>query len=349
MRYLYILTIASSLVLITACNEKSVEENCSYYIQQQLDNKNFDGALTLLNSTPCQESYPDDEYKVDQALAQLGKSGYSFPTIVNSVLEGANNRDNSLIGELNSFAFFLEEIAKYKNNDSYEYLQLSENTFEEFLGDSCWNIINADPTPTQTGICLLQGAISLTKSALAIDFLSGGDIKGWIDKSNNTISLTTCALQYVDNGATACSQTISVSVLQTDVLFNNKVDSFESFKVTDTSTIPTRTEYFLKNTEDQFIFTNNYCETDFSSCDLTATNTNICFACPNENSETLSVNEFLLESLNEGINNIESLIVNTAKNPDDSDLLDSVTQFKHEIVNNKDIIEMSDLLDYLDK
>ncbi|MDA7745739.1 hypothetical protein N8878_00210 [Psychromonas sp.] len=330
MRPSILLTLITSLTLISGCQDTTKTDNCSYYVQQDLDNENFDTAISKLNTQACQDSYSNNEYLVDLATAYLGKSGYSIPDMINVLLENSDGDDG--------FDEFTTQIGAIKNDDSFYTLKTTLQYFDEFLGDSCVNI--DDKTTTETGICLIIGMVDITRAALAVDYLSDGE--EWENGDSEAMQRSTCALQYtvaytVDNSTApvfACDDSVSVDSSESVTFSNssgiNKI--YENLTVTS----PTGTEYFLQaitadtdtgtNTSN-IVFTQNYCTTDFTSCDDVSEST--CYVCPSENEDDLSVNEFVLDALNDGFSNIEQIFIEDGTN--DSDIQQAINDFKTEI------------------
>ena len=197
--FMLIGTALISLFLLSACDDQSEEANsCRYYVQQDLDNQNYDSAISRLNSGTCQNTYPDNEHYVDLAAAYLGKSGFTFPKILSAALED---------GDDDALSAFTKEISELKNDDSFEYLDLAEEAFINYLGNSCNNLNNK--TKSQEGVCLIQGVLSVTKTALALDFLAG-DLG---IEDSETLDLSACALSYsISGNDNSCPTGVKVKV-----------------------------------------------------------------------------------------------------------------------------------------
>ena len=350
MRYPLLCSMASSLVLLSACDDQSIQSNCSYYVQQDLDNSQYDDAIELLSSATCQNSYPENEYLVDLSTAYLGKSGYSLPTILSAAIDDTNSNSDS-------FSTFVAEISSLQNNNSLYSLQKSDDSLNEYLGQTCVSI--TDSTSSETGICLMQGIIDLTKTALAIDYLSG-NAEEWVSTNDTSImELSTCALQYAidyDSDPTitlpySCDIDVEVNSSESVTFSNETISkSYQHLKAINTNTM--NTDYYLQSTSlGSLVFTYDYCETDFTPCtDITEAS---CYACPSQDAEDLPINDFVLDSLNSGLSNIESLLSDTLNSNNDSEIQESIDEFILDIspdgcdTKSEECFNIDDVVDYL--
>lgn len=360
MRSLLALSVASSLTLLTGCGDESADSNCRFYIQQDLDNQNFDSAIARIESTSCQNTYLDDDYLIDLGYAFLGKSGYSQTKILAAALAEDDTSGTS------TFTTFTNEIAELKNDDSFEYLKKAEEGFEEYLGNKCTSI--SDKTPSEEGICLIQGIVDLTKAALAIDFLAG-DLGV---EDSETLDLSICALQYTLNypatlpydcgdAEVTVTEEVIFTIPNDDETAEIVTKTFENITITD----GTYTENFLQTIPDvgisSIVFTDGYCTTDFVDCgkgdDLVSDiDGAVCYVCPSQNAEDETVNDFVVDALNDGLDNVDDLIDGIVIG-DDTDLQESIEEFKEEIGNcdasganacTDDDFTLEDIIDYLD-
>lgn len=338
MRAPILLSVVSGLTLLSACDDQSAAEDCRYYVQQDLDNGEFDAAISKLSSTSCQAGYPDNEYLLDLGSAYLGSSGYTLTSILSSVLTEEGSSD--------AFAEFISDISEDKNSESYTNLEMAETTFESFLGSDCADI--TDKTSTETSICLVQGAIGLTKAALAVDYLTD-DIEQWVDGTDDTISFSGCALEYtVDGGGISpytCVSNGSLDVIVESVTFDNG-NTYNHLQVTDS----VDSEYYLQSTDSGgLVFSSSYCSTDFTVC--SDVNESSCYVCPSEDGNEESVNDFILTALNDGLDNIETIIEDVVDVEDNSEIQEAIDDFKAEIgtcdTSADECYTMDDIINYL--
>ncbi|TEW52994.1 hypothetical protein [Psychromonas algicola] len=345
--FILIFTAFTSLLLLSACEDQSEDaSSCRYYIQQDLDNEDYESAIERLNSTTCQDTYPDNEYLVDLASAQLGISGYTFPNILSAALDDSEDGSDAL-------SDFTSSIAELKNDNSIEYLDLATDNFTTYLGADCSELTNK--TSTEEGICLVQGVVSLTKTALALDFLSGtGDAS---IEDSETLDLSVCALQH-STGATVDAD----CTIETDsVTFANPEGTVtKSYTLLTIEDLDNNSEYFLEtaiaDTDTGFYsiaFTDGFCTNDFTETEevtedihnnpLGLAADQISYICPSEEDEDDSVNDLLVTAFNDAINNIDSLT-------DDDDLQEAIDDFTSEITatGTDGDYTLSDIIDYLD-
>ena len=346
----FILTIITSLFLLSACEEQSNEaSSCRYYIQQDLDNQDYDSALERLDSTTCQDTYPDEEYLVDRASAYLGKAGFTFVDILGAAIEEDNDGD--------ALSAFTSAIAELENDDSIEFLEKAEEDYTEYLNDTCNNI--SDKTTSQEGICLVQGVLSLSKTAIALDFLSGGEDL----EDSETLDFSACALYYSISGATdsVCTDfTVTSSPVTFTVPDTSSTKNYNNVTITETA-LTSNYEYFLQETDaDQIVFTDGFCTVDFTQTDsateyidsITPTS-ETSYVCPSENETDESVNDFVVTALNDAINNIESLTDTFGASDDEADdIQEAIDEFKEEISTGSSTTDVDftidDIINYLD-
>jgi len=326
--------IASSL-LISACDDQSTEaSSCRYYIQQDLDEQDYDSALSRLSDQTCQETYPDDEYLVDRASAYLGKAGFTFTDILGAALEGSENENE----DSDALTTFTSSIGDLTDDESIANLQLAQADYETYLGQSC-NDLGNNKTTTEDGICLVQGVLSLSQTAIALDFLAGDD--GELTGDNESIDLSACALTYsVTRSDTSCPSGTTV-VATTPVTFDYPGDitdqDYTQLEVSD----GVNTDYFLETTtgesSESIVFTDGYCTNDFSStvdtfADIPNDGTTY-YACPSQSGDDQSVNDFVVTALNDAINNIESLVDTLGASDEDvDDIQEAINDFKADII-----------------
>lgn len=335
MRTFLLISIASSLTILSGCDDQSADSNCRYYIQQDLDNQNFDSAITRLQSETCLDTYSDNEYLIDLASAYLGTSGYSLPNILSAALVDDD--------EVDAFESFTSEMSELKNDNSLEYLGKTQDSYTEYLGGYCIDII--DKTATQEGICLIKGVVDITKTALAIDYLTSTDA----ESDSDALDLSTCALEYTLNYTDSITLPYDCGDAQVDsseeLVFTIPNDDESEETVTKTyqhltvsNTDDSSTKNFLQSIPEtgtsSIVFTNGYCTTDYIDCgegdDLVdEIDGAACYICPSQSEDDETVNDLLVESLNNGLDNIDSLLDDIAE--DNNDLQESIDEFKDEI------------------
>jgi len=346
-----LLTMIASLLLVAACDDQSEEaSSCRYYIQQDLDNQDYDSALARLDDETCQNTYSDNEYLVDQGSAYLGKAGFTFTDILSAVIEEDSDGD--------ALSAFTSAIAELENDDSIENLELAEEAYNDYLGDSCNNI--SDKTTSQEGICLVQGVLSLSKTAIALDFLSGGEDL----ENSDTLDFSACALYYSISGSTTGSACTDFTITSSSVTFTipdtGATKDYNNVTVT-SNTLPNDYEYFLQSdTTNQIVFTNGFCTVDFTQTEFATDNidgitptSDTSYVCPSQDNVDESVNDFIVDALNDAINNIESLTESIGASDDEvNDIQEAIDEFKEEISPGSSATStdftIDDIISYLD-
>jgi len=325
----------ASLLLVAACDDQSEEaSSCRYYIQQDLDKQDYDSALARLTDETCQDTYPDNEYLVDQASAYLGKAGFTFTDILGAALEGSENEGE----DSDALTSFTSAIGNLTSDESIANLALAQNKYEAYLGQSC-NDLGSNKTTSEDGICLVQGVLSLSQTAIALDFLAGSN--GELTEDNEALDLSACALSYSVTGDDSnCPSGTSVTN-STPVTFSYSGDlpdqTYTQLEVVGGG----NTEYFLQTntseTIESIVFTDGYCTNDFSlsvdTFDDIPSDGTVYYACPSQSGTDQSVNDFVVTALNDAIKNIESLVDTFGASEEEAnDIQEAIDDFKADII-----------------
>lgn len=358
MKAIYLLPLLPSLLLLGGCDD-SDPEVCRYYVQQDLDTGNYSSAITRIEDEKCQDTYPGNEYLVDLGTAYLGKSGFTLPKIMGSMLEDENNANED------QFETFAEDMTTSFTDDTLNDLTHSRGAFTRYLGDrECKDIV--DPSSTQNGICLLTGFVDILKTTVAIDSLAGGDIGSWTDDeptNDGEMLRSTCALQYANDHKNDSQVTIPYSKCSKDASVDASL--FVTFTAADGTTkdynslsvsSQGKTSYFLESEKfGSTVFTKGFCRDDYSACEDPAVQG--CYVCPSSQSpDDPMIKDFVLDSLNKGFDNIEKIILDNAAS-DDDELKESINDFRSEIKSGgceqtpagEDCFTVDDIIDYLNK
>jgi len=330
-----LLTMIASLLLVAACDDQSEEaSSCRYYIQQDLDNQDYDSALARLTDETCQDTYPDNEYLVDQASAYLGKAGFTFTDILGAALEGSENEGE----DSDALTSFTSAIGDLTSDESIANLELAQAKYEAYLGQSC-NDLGSNKTTSEDGICLVQGVLSLSQTAIALDFLAGSN--GELTEDNEALDLSACALSYSVTGDDSnCPSGTSV-ITTTSVTFSYSGDLPDQSYIQLEVVGGGNTDYFLQTdtveTIESIVFTDGYCTNDFSlsvdTFDDIPSDGNLYYACPSESGTDQSVNDFVVTALNDAIKNIESLVDTFGASEEEAnDIQEAIDDFKADII-----------------
>ncbi len=358
MKATYLSALLPGLLLLGGCNDAETEV-CRYYVQQDLDSGNYLSAIERIEDASCQADYPENEFFVDLGSAYLGKTGLTLPTVMSAMIDDTDNASND------QFSIFVEEVANSASNSALLDLRNSHNAFINYLGGQrCIDIV--EPTSTQDGICLVIGFVDILKTTMAIDAMTEGNVSDWINdtEGNNPAMIrSTCALQYSYDHKNDSEFTIPYLKCKEGVSVDNS--EFVTFTASDNTTkdynsltvsYQGEAGYFLESEAiGSTIFSKDYCQADYSAC--ADPSVQGCYACPvNKGVEDLNIQDFVLDSLNSGFDNIETLIEN-AGGEDSDELQESIDDFKLEIKaegceqipEGEDCFTMDDIIDYLNK
>ena len=366
MKKAYLLALLPSALLLNGCDAES--EACRYYVKQDLDNQNFQAVIDKLeNDASCQADYPENEFNVDLGTAYMGKAGMSLPKVMSAMIENDDEASNSKTN--NQFSTFLTKVTDTASDTALLDLSKSRDAFISYLGQECADIPN--PSNTQDGICLLTGFVDILKTTMAIDAMTGGQIAEWINdtEGNNAAMLRSpCALQYafehehdVDSITpyTKCTKGTLIEELGS-VTFSDGINEDKTYN--DLLVTKDGEEHFLEATNGSgtTVFTKGFCHNDYTACaDGEDDSVDGCYVCPISKGEAdLNIQDFVLDALNSGFDNMDTLIQNVGGDSDD--LRESLDDFRKEISCGEDRADdpscelkeeftMDDILDYLNK
>jgi len=349
-----IVIMLGGLLLYGCGSESSESETCRYYIQQDLDNENYDSALIRLQDSTCQSTYSQEDYLVDEGTAYFGRSGFTLPKVMAALIVEDTEK------ETESFQIFMETLSTHTNNFTEFDLQNSYNSFKQFLNNqSCFE--TSELNAIEKNVCLEIGFIQFIRVMIAIKYLSGGDIEGWLTQNNEKLIPSNCALKY--SVVRSADPTLT---LPYENCYENAMVEFSDpiqFKRGDQDSqnynllsvlYENKTSYFLEDeAKGSIVVTQDYCQTDYSVC--SASSDADCYPCPFIiDTESASLDEYLPESLNGAINTIRAIAKNTS--PDErSKMEESLSKFKEEIkpegcseiAVDESCLSLDDILDYM--
>ncbi|PKG38466.1 hypothetical protein [Psychromonas sp. Urea-02u-13] len=356
MKPVHLLALLPVALFINGCNDTE-SEVCRYYVQNDLDNGNFESAINRLADKNCQDTYPENEYLVDLSSAYLGKSGLPLPVIMRAMIEDKNATEDL------TFESFVSEITQSATSSVLTDLDTSRTSLNDYLNNnSCKSIEN--PTSAQETVCLITGFIDVLKTTMAIDALTGGNVAAWADNENGddpTMLRSSCALQYSYEHKNDVNFSLPYNQCESGVTVDNsEVVTFTGSNGSEktynylTISYDGESDYFLESpTLGSTIFTKNYCQIDYAVCNDTEVNG--CYTCPlSQEAEDLNIQDYLLDSLNSGFDSIEAVIQNSEQD-EDGEIQESIDDFKLEIksdgcpTDGTDCFEMDDIIDYLNK
>lgn len=359
MKSIYLAALLPAALILGGCGSAE-DEVCRYYVKQDLDAGNYQAVINKLESNDsCKADYPENEYYVDLGVAYLGRAGLTLPRVMSAMIEDEDEDDG---GDTEEFSRFLEEVTAQASDSALLDLSQSRAQFVSYFNEVECADLPKPTTDVQDGICLLTSFVDILKTTMAIDAMTGGTISEWVDNPENPAMLrSTCALQY----AFEHKNSAEFSTPYTDCVNDTTIEDVGTVTFSDGETSRTynnllvtkeEEQYFLENTElGTTVFTSGFCRTDYSECSEGDDN---CYVCPiNKEGEELQIQDFVLDALNSGFANMDTLIENIGSGDDSEDLQEALDDFKREIscgessinCTVKDNFTMDDILDYLNK
>ncbi len=366
------------IFLLTGCDSSdatSETELCPYYVQKDLDNKNYDKALGRLSVQQCKDAYDfNDEskksYLLAEATAHLGKAGLPITEIVKSVLP--ENEDEKI--ELSGF---VANISNKQKSDAKNQIEKARTAFKDYLTANNSELIfsckndSTNFTDMQRSTCLSDSFIILVKATQGVQSLlsnnkdlinewaktDGKNSDGTSKEVPDEMKFSLAAIQF------SLSGTITNDKIKDDytAIYKNSSITFpqhKTYKLIQVSQKPLllETRLFLADNDKKIIMTDGICKLDLIKIKTSEKPDGInTFPCPEKigDKASSSVNDHIVDSLNEGINNIKSLAESVSYNTgkSDSEMKDSMDTFKCQIVGNKDNLDedvtMPQLLEYM--
>ncbi len=342
-------TILSTGLGLAGCNDADQNgELCAYYVQKDMNARDFDSAISRLETQSCQDSYPNNTHLIDLGTAYMGRAGTSMPDIMAALMDSGESENDD------SFQSFTSSLTDSQSGSALTDLKMANDTLVSFTDNA------TSSENTVTGVKLISSLVSLAQTTSALNNLLGGNLDSWINSDGNDLSLerSTCAIELInpsvapdtcidplviDSGNTAASGTISF----TDATYGKVV-------VTDTNGVA---QTFLANTTlNLMVMTDGYCDANYQN--FYAANEvapSGLYPCPvNKGGEELYMEEYLLETLKAGVNNITDVInsIDSLDAEEKADVIESVEEFEAEIAVNGgsiDTLTIDELLDYLNK
>jgi hypothetical protein len=339
---------------LVGCND--VDQNgelCSYYVKQDMNAKDFDSALTRLDTQSCQDSYESNAYMVDQGTAYMGRAGTTLPDIMFSVMDSGDEGSE----QDDSFQTFVDAMTTTQTSTALTDLKSADDALVEYL--------DGYAEDEKLGVRLINSMLNLAQTASALNNLLGGELDSWFnddpDSPNFKLERATCALETINDIAdSTCDDTDVITSFDSkgngDLVtfaYDGGSTDYYAYSVTDANGI---SETFLAGaTQDFMVMTEGFCTTN----NYAAGNEGDAgvYPCPISRSgaEEMKMEEYLLTTLKGGVKNIETVIGNlsSVSEEDKADILESVSEFKSDIVDESQTafedIEIEDLLVYLNK
>ena len=315
-RLVYSIVVIATLFM-TGCSDSEGESQLE--TQQMLDNKNYNGVISKLESGADSES----DYMA-LASAYMGKAGFSTSSLITKLTDSGDSNDDA-------FVAFIQSATDSSDEDPLKNLKKSSFYYEKIVDNVRCKDDNATLSAFERDICLYTGLSKVSQTAIAISYITDsvgafGDDSG---NSDNKLTASTCAMQYALDGNTSnISSDCNISN-EGDVTFANGV-TYGDINVTvggkdfEYLITPSNTAVTPRST----VITKGYCTVDsFATRVDDKPNDSDYHVCPlNEtgSDDEITTEKILVDALNNGIDSIGMAL--------SDDAAESVEEFKKEVL-----------------
>jgi len=327
----------SSMLLLSGCGDDNNEGESRLETQQMLDNADFAGVISKLESTASTK----DDY-INLASAYMGKAGLTLTRIITSITSSDDTTDNG-------FSSFVKGISESSSPTAIADLGKANDFYRKVIGNTC--DLNRTLSASERDVCLYVGLANTSRAAVTIDLISADITSFGIEgdgKEDYKLKASACALEFAFNGniGTDCNVTQDGNV--TFTVLNRTYDKINI----DVNGTAEQFQYLIDN--NRTVLTKGYCSnTDFST--RTENTVNGYFVCPINESpseEDVTTTGVLVEVLNGGL----SALTGAASD----DIKSDIDEFKCEVLGgtyqNQDCnisldtqIDEQSIIDYLNK
>jgi hypothetical protein len=352
-------SIVAASLFLSGCGEEST--SCRFNVQADLDEGNFDSAITALNGS-CKDAFTASDRYFNLASAYMGKSGFGAIDVVNMVLDSSDSNDSA-------FSALTRSVSENKKESSLEYLAEAKTYFllsaNPDANKSSVTTAVCDVNSSDTRIdnaCFYVGFAQTFQATTTVTYLTK-DVDGLVDSINDNnknetpidMKASLDALSWatgatsLPNGSTITASAITIEgkAYKHLVVLQNG-ESF--YRLADAS---------APSTESSTLVTNGYCDIDGnkSNCEgIEKADGSIienapveCYACPvgGDNNST-NVANLLVNALNGGTDVLSSVT-------DDEDIHKSIDEFVQDITGDSNAkagdvnVTLEQVLNYLNK
>jgi hypothetical protein len=299
-------------------------------------------------------------------MAYLGKAGTSMTDIMAAMLD----EEDSDGGDSDGFGAFIESMAGIQSDTALSDLSKAKEAFNDYTdvqanlndGTACSDETTVDSSEIG-GVCLISGFVDVVKTTTAFDAIAGGQIDAWINDTQEegkvegtltTMDHSACALDYAIDGTgdSACTVTVTVDNVDSDISIAQSTSSIQFGPSTaspkdytlltltsgtgDTENI---TYHLLKGTGVPYTtaFTTDFCDVNYQNIASEADIANNIYPCPTTRAdEDLTIEEFVVDAFNDGIDSIVAVVnasglIDEDELGEESDIEEAVNDFKTEI------------------
>lgn len=302
-------SLAAFTLLMSGCGNNEAESKLQ--TQQMLDNGNFQGVIDKLKSTANSK----DDY-VLLASAYMGKSGLTLANLLSTISDTSGGSGSS------GFAGFATSLASSISPTAITDLNSAIANYRKVANGVCASK-GANLTSFQKNICLYIGLASTGSAAATIDLITGDIASFGTGASNDKLTASVCAMEYVNNQSLDGNCTASLA--SSDVTFIQSQKTYRPFSIT---VLGNSNPFdFLKTDINQSALTKGYCTlSDFSTRTEIDSGASDYYVCPvNETTGSdLTTTGVLVDILNTGLDAVASAT--------DANVQENIDQYKCEIL-----------------
>jgi hypothetical protein len=327
----------SSMLLLSGCGDDNNEGESRLETQQMLDNGDFAGVISKLESTATTR----DDY-INLASAYMGKAGLTLTRIITSITSSDDTEDNG-------FSSFVKGISESSSPTAISDLGKANDFYRKVIGDRC--VLNRTLSASERDVCLYVGLANTSRAAVTIDLITEDIASFGIEgdgEEDYKLKASACALEFAFNGNTGEDCNITQDGNVTFTVLNRTYDKINI----DVNGTVEQFQYLIDN--NRTVLTKGYCSnTDFST--RTENTVNGYYVCPiNEspNEEDITTTGVLVEVLNGGLSALNGAATD--------DIKSDIDEFKCEVLGgtyeNEDCnisldtqIDEQSIIDYLNK
>ncbi|WP_297503464.1 hypothetical protein [Thermococcus sp.] len=334
------------------------DTTCRIDVQKAIDKGQYDDAIASMNGN-CKNAFTKSDLNMNLAAAYMGKSGYSVSDITDMLVNSSTNGD--------AFSSFISDTNDKQKANALPFLSKAKDYYVQAIGgkesvctDSNLSAIN---NSRWTNACLYIGFNKTVTTANTVSHLTN-NVSAVVDAINSDsetpydMNASMDALAWVTDKNFKPSDTTTITAKDVNIGGN----AYANIIVKYSNTTPVKTFYRLaksarRNTNNTTLITDGYCNAsgDKIACAGLENNdgsiNNItagCYPCPImlDANSSLSVSDSLVDALNNGTDTISAV-------SDDPDILQSITDFKQEIIGSRTngdtngTITVQDIINYL--
>ncbi len=362
MKGLYLLLPVTLLLFGCDSSDSQTEtELCPYYVQKDLDNKNYDSAESRLKDPKCKEAYENYEslnnkenavadentHEIAKASLHAGKAGLSVIEITKAILPKDDEKVN--------FAAVIEKLGDAETPDAMNQANLARKSLKNYLDANNIDCKADDLNDSQKAVCLNDSLMGTAQATQGIRFMLDFDkdvVHEWAQsEGKNTdetdkeipenMKYSVAAIEFAEKGTLdgADDRIKSFFSVADKGLIN--FDNQEKYKIISITNQSGKSRFFLEKNK-EIIITKGFCKKDgVVDAKIEAADGISTYPCPShvEGSKSISLNNMIVENVNNAIDRVVSLADSSPYNTDnksDSDIAESMKTFKCQVNGKKE-------------